>query len=146
MPPPKEGTLSFHDTMSDAVDGAAWIQESVPERLELKRKVYQTLQSHCDEGAIIGSSTSGFKPSELKDCATRPDQIVVCHPFNPVYLLPLVEVVGAGDRAAQVSEILKDIGMQPLPSVLQRFRCIRLRLHTRMTLPKTMSGLSSQPP
>ena len=44
---PAEGTLSFHDIMSEAVDGVAWIQESVPERLELKRKVYQTLQEHC---------------------------------------------------------------------------------------------------
>ena len=42
---------------------------------------------------VIGSSTSGFKPSELQGCATRPAQIVVTHPFNPVYLMPLVEVV-----------------------------------------------------
>ncbi len=115
---PAEGALTFHDTMSDAVAGAAWIQESVPERIELKHKVYQALQTACDPGAVIGSSTSGFKPSELQDCATRPEQIVVTHPFNPVYLLPLVELV-ATDRNSpalvdKAAEILTGIGMHPL--------------------------------
>ncbi|SFS02349.1 carnitine 3-dehydrogenase [Yoonia litorea] len=115
---PPEGALTFHETMSEAVEGAEWIQESVPERLELKRKVYQTLQEHCDADAIIGSSTSGFKPSELQGCATRPGQIVVTHPFNPVYLLPLVELVttdkNAGETVARAKDILTGIGMHPL--------------------------------
>ncbi len=115
---PEEGCLSFHDTMSEAVQGAAWIQESVPERLELKQKVYQTLQEHCDPAAIIGSSTSGFKPSELQGCATRPEQIVVTHPFNPVYLLPLIEVVPTDKNptefVARVKETLSGLGMYPL--------------------------------
>ena len=117
MPMPDEGTLSFHDTMSDAVKGASWIQESVPERLELKRKVYQTIQEHCDPEAVIGSSTSGFKPSELQGCATRPEQIVVCHPFNPVYLLPLIEVVTTDLNAElrdHIESELRSIGMFPL--------------------------------
>jgi len=115
---PDEGRLSFHPTMSEAVAGAAWIQESVPERLALKRKVFQTIQEHCDPGAVIGSSTSGFKPSELQGCATHPEQIVVTHPFNPVYLLPLVELVTspANDPGlvARAQEILTALGLYPL--------------------------------
>ncbi len=115
---PPEGALSFYDTMSDAVAGAVWIQESVPERLDLKRKVYQTVQEHCDPAAVIASSTSGFKPSELQGCATRPEQIVVAHPFNPVYLLPLVELVPTHKNQTafvqQAKDILTDIGMYPL--------------------------------
>ncbi len=115
---PEEGTLSFHDTMSEAVAGAAWIQESVPERLALKRKVYQTLQEHCNVDAVIGSSTSGFKPSELQGCATRPEQIMVAHPFNPVYLLPLIELVTTPANDAGLVETAKDtlsgLGMYPL--------------------------------
>ncbi|MEM8978657.1 MAG: carnitine 3-dehydrogenase [Pseudomonadota bacterium] len=115
---PPEGQLSFHETMSEATNGASWIQESVPERLELKRKVYQALQEHCDPNAVIASSTSGFKPSELQGCATRPEQIVVAHPFNPVYLLPLVELVGS-DKTTNAhlflcKNTLSDIGMYPL--------------------------------
>ncbi|MDG1863970.1 MAG: carnitine 3-dehydrogenase [Yoonia sp.] len=115
---PDEGKLTFHTTISDAVAGVAWIQESVPERLELKRKVFQTLQEHCPVEAIIGSSTSGFKPSELQGCASRPEQIVVTHPFNPVYLLPLVELVptdkNTPDMIANAKAILTEIGMFPL--------------------------------
>lgn len=115
---PAEGTLTFHDAMSDAVDGVAWIQESVPERLELKRKVYQTLQEHCSTDAIIGSSTSGFKPSELQGGAIRSEQIVVTHPFNPVYLLPLIELVPTDENPPEMVErakaILTEIGMYPL--------------------------------
>ncbi len=115
---PAEGALTFHETMSEAVEGAAWIQESVPERLELKRKVYQALQAACDPGAVIGSSTSGFKPSELQDCATRPNQIMVTHPFNPVYLLPLVELVATDknppDMVDKAADILTGLGMHPL--------------------------------
>lgn len=115
---PAEGQLSFHGTMSAAVTGVDWVQESVPERLELKRKVYQTLQEHCPHDAVIGSSTSGFKPSELQGCATRPEQIVVAHPFNPVYLLPLVELVPSDKTAPQIiqraKEVLTEIGMYPL--------------------------------
>ncbi len=115
---PQEGRLSYHATMSEAVAGAHWIQESVPERLDLKRKVYQTLQEHCDPSAVIGSSTSGFKPSELQGCAARPGQIVVTHPFNPVYLLPLIELVtteaNPPDMIARAKEVLQGIGCHPL--------------------------------
>ncbi|MEX0287366.1 MAG: carnitine 3-dehydrogenase [Paracoccaceae bacterium] len=115
---PAEGRLSFHDTIEDAVDGASWIQESVPERLDLKLKVYAQLQAAASGDAIIGSSTSGFKPSELQDSAARPGQIVVTHPFNPVYLLPLIELVttdaNSTDTIAQAKEIISAIGMYPL--------------------------------
>ena len=116
MPP--EGAITVCQTMSEAVEGAAWIQESVPERLDLKRKVYQTLQEHCATDAVIGSSTSGFKPSQLQGCATRPEQIVVTHPFNPVYLLPLVELVtteaNSAETVQRAQSILTSIGMHPL--------------------------------
>ncbi|WP_298356277.1 carnitine 3-dehydrogenase [uncultured Litoreibacter sp.] len=115
---PAEGALSFHVELADAVAGASWIQESVPERLELKHKVYAALQEACDEGAVIGSSTSGFKPSELQEGAATPGQIVVAHPFNPVYLLPLVELVPSEANSSAVidaaKEILTGIGMFPL--------------------------------
>ncbi len=115
---PTEGSLTFHATVAEAVAGAEWIQESVPERLDIKQKVYGELQAHCAPDAIIGSSTSGFKPSELQDGCANPGQIVVAHPFDPVYLLPLIELVttpanpaGVIDRA---KEIISSVGMYPL--------------------------------
>ena len=115
VPLPEEGALTFHADLAEAVSGAAWIQESVPERLDLKHKVFAQLQAICDPKAVIGSSTSGFKPSELQEGAARPGQIVVAHPFNPVYLLPVVEVVTADESAADcAADILTGIGMFPL--------------------------------
>ena len=115
---PAEGALTFHDTIAEAVEGAEWIQESVPERLEIKHKVFQELQAHCSSDAVIGSSTSGFKPSELQEGAARAGQILVTHPFNPVYLLPLIEVVPTDKNAPEmldkVSETLTGLGLFPL--------------------------------
>ncbi|MFW8634442.1 carnitine 3-dehydrogenase [Cribrihabitans pelagius] len=115
---PPEGNLTFHDTIAEAVKGAQWVQESVPERLDLKQGVYAELEAHCTGDAVIGSSTSGFKPSQLQEGRARPGQIVVAHPFNPVYLLPLVELVTTAANPegtiARAKEIISAIGMYPL--------------------------------
>lgn len=114
---PAEGSISFHDTIAEAVADAAWIQESVPERLDVKHATFAEIQNACKAGAVIGSSTSGFKPSELQQGAARPEQIMVAHPFNPVYLLPLVELVTTDASPALVEtakDILTSLGMHPL--------------------------------
>ncbi|MFU1607021.1 carnitine 3-dehydrogenase [Sulfitobacter pontiacus] len=115
---PAEGGLRFCTSIAEAVEGAVWIQESVPERLEVKHSTLAEIQAACDAQAVIGSSTSGFKPSELRAGSTRPDQIMVAHPFNPVYLLPLVELVPAegqdGPLVDRAKELLTGLGMYPL--------------------------------
>ncbi|MCB1421935.1 MAG: carnitine 3-dehydrogenase [Nitratireductor sp.] len=111
---PQEGNLSFAGSLAEAVKDADWIQESVPERLEIKHKVFAEIQQHCRKDALIGSSTSGFKPSELQEGAARPEQIFVAHPFNPVYLLPLIELVGNAGTTARAKSVLEAIGMKPL--------------------------------
>jgi carnitine 3-dehydrogenase len=115
---PDEGSLKFRDELADAVADAHWIQESAPERLDLKHKVLADIQRNAPDTAIIGSSTSGFKPSQLQEGAARPDQIIVAHPFNPVYLLPLIEVVGSPANAAETitraQDLLTGIGMKAL--------------------------------
>jgi carnitine 3-dehydrogenase len=111
---PKEGKLSFAASLAEAVVDADWIQESAPERLDIKHTIFAQIQTHCRKDALIGSSTSGFKPSELQQGATRPEQIFVAHPFNPVYLLPVIELVGVQETVERAKEVLEDIGMKPL--------------------------------
>ncbi len=117
VPLPPEGKLSFAQTITEAVEGADYIQESVSERLELKHRVFAQIQQSA-HGVPIGSSTSGFKPSELQQNAADPSTIFVAHPFNPVYLLPLAEVVPSPKSDPQLIEnvkiILREIGMFPL--------------------------------
>lgn len=115
---PKEGKLTFCATMQAAVQNADWIQESVPERLDIKHKVLSEIQHYCPKDAILGSSTSGFKPSELQEKSDFPDQIMVCHPFNPVYLLPLIEVVPSvqtsASHIARAKDVLSSVGLYGL--------------------------------
>jgi carnitine 3-dehydrogenase len=114
---PEEGNLRFCDSIAEAVTGADWVQESVSERLELKHKVFAEIQA-ATPGALIGSSTSGFMPSQLQEGATVPGRIMVTHPFNPVYLMPLIEVVPSPATDAQAveaaSDILTSLGLYPL--------------------------------
>lgn len=117
-PLPREGRLRWASTVGEAVADAEWVQESVPERLEVKRKVYAEIEPDLGDRAILASSTSGFLPSDLQSESTRPEQLIVAHPFNPVYLIPLVEIVGS-DRTPEVvksraADVVRSIGMHPL--------------------------------
>ncbi len=116
-PLPTPGTLSITADLAQAVAGAGLIIESVPERLELKHRVYAAIEAAAPDDAIIGSSTSGFKPSQLRQSAARPQNIIVTHPFNPVYLLPLVELVGVEEAKGAIEKartLLEAVGMKPL--------------------------------
>lgn len=111
--------LTFVDSLEQAVVGADLIQENVPERLPLKQEILAAIDAAASPEAIIGSSTSGFKPSDLQqNCAKAPGRVIVAHPFNPVYLLPLVELVGgAATKPAQVERaqsLYQALGMRPL--------------------------------
>jgi len=115
---PPEGTLTHVTTIAEAVSGADYIQESVPERLDLKHRVFAEIEAAAAADMPIGSSTSGFKPSELRDGAQHPGRIFVAHPFNPVYLLPLIELVpGEGADMAVIERaeaLLRSVGLFPL--------------------------------
>ena len=113
---PDAGRLSEAASLDAAVNGADWVQESVSEDLALKRRIYAEIPVGGD--APIASSTSGFKPSVLAEGSIHAGRLLVCHPFNPVYLLPLVEVVPSGRTAAAIVDgamgVLESLGMRPL--------------------------------
>lgn len=113
-PLPEPGRITWAATVAEAVAGADYIQESVPERLDVKHRILAEIEAAAPATALIGSSTSGFKPSELRQGARHPARILVAHPFNPVYLLPVVEVVGGGAEAARAAQILTGLGMKPV--------------------------------
>lgn len=108
---PPEGELTFCATLEEAVAGADWVQESVSERLDLKRQVYSQIMPLLAEGRFIASSTSGFKASDL---AAGGLPVIVVHPFNPVYLLPLVEISGEPQLCEEAVQLVGSLGMVPL--------------------------------
>ncbi len=117
-PLPAEGTLVFADTVEEAVQGVDLVQESAPEREELKVDLLSQASRAAPPDAIIATSTSGLLPSRLATGITHPERFVVGHPFNPVYLLPLVEVCGSGRTAPETIQraayIYRWVGMRPL--------------------------------
>lgn len=118
VPGASQERLKFVDTIEECVRDADFIQESAPERLDLKCELHARISAAAKPNALIGSSTSGLLPSEFYADATHPGRCVVGHPFNPVYLLPLVEVVGGQktDPAAIQAAIAvyRSLGMRPL--------------------------------
>jgi len=106
-PLPPKGKLTFCKTIEEAVAGADWIQESVPERIELKRNVITQIDAAADPKALIGSSTSGIMPTELQRDMKHPERMFVAHPYNPVYLLPLAELVGGQKTSTETLEAAK---------------------------------------
>lgn len=92
--------LTVAGTLEQAVADAQFVQESAPEKLELKRDLFARLDAAAPTGVVIASSTSGYPMTGMQTAAADPGRLVVGHPFNPPYLIPLVEVVG-GERTAE---------------------------------------------
>ncbi|MEO6821522.1 MAG: 3-hydroxyacyl-CoA dehydrogenase NAD-binding domain-containing protein [Candidatus Nanopelagicales bacterium] len=117
-PRPAEGSWSIVDTVAEAVAGAQFIQESAPERESLKRELLAEASRSAAGDVVISSSTSGLLPSKLQADMVGPERLVVGHPFNPVYLLPLVEVCGGSrtsdDAVARAISVYGALGMRPL--------------------------------
>ncbi|AGP55660.1 3-hydroxyacyl-CoA dehydrogenase NAD-binding domain-containing protein [Streptomyces rapamycinicus] len=86
--------LTVTATVAEAVADAQFVQESAPEKLELKRSLLAQLDAAAPPGVVIASSTSGYPMTDMQTEAADPGRLVVGHPFNPPYLIPLVEVVG----------------------------------------------------
>jgi carnitine 3-dehydrogenase len=113
-----KGRVRMAPSVAEACQGADLIVEAVPERLDIKHRVYAEAESTARPDVLIASSTSGIKPSDLQAPLKHPDRLLVVHPFNPVYLLPVVEVVG-GERTSE--EAIKraiafypTLGMKPV--------------------------------
>ena len=110
--------LRFVAVMEDTVREADFIQESAPEIEDLKRGLLARVDAAARPDVVIASSSSGLLPTRFQADCRHPERVLVGHPFNPVYLLPLVEVLGgaATDAACldSATEFYRGVGMRPL--------------------------------
>jgi carnitine 3-dehydrogenase / betainyl-CoA thioesterase len=117
-PLPPEGELRVVGSVEEAVAGVELVQESAPERVELKQELLAEADRAAPPGALVCSSTSGLRPTELQAKMARPERFCVAHPFNPVYLLPLVELCAGEGTAPETVEhadaLFRSVGMRPL--------------------------------
>jgi carnitine 3-dehydrogenase len=112
------GTLTFTPDLKEVAESADFIQENAPENEDLKRRLLAQIDALAPADVIIASSSSGLLPTRIQADCRHPERIVIGHPFNPVYLLPLVEVLG-GEKtsAATIADAMafyERIGMHPL--------------------------------
>ena len=110
--------LYFKKSIRDAVKDVDLIQENVPENEKIKKKIVKEISKWSKPNAIIASSSSGLLPSRIQSACKNPARFIIAHPFNPVYLLPLVEIVKGGKTKLNFlkkSEIFyRSLGMIPL--------------------------------
>src|SRR5712691_11750761 len=121
-PLPAEGVLSLVQTPEEAAEGVDFVQESAPEREDVKRGLLAAASRAAAPEVVFSSSTSGLLPSRLQAEMWHPERFTIGHPFNPVYLLPLVELC-AGERTSpettdRAAAVYRSVGMRPL--VLRR--------------------------
>ncbi len=117
-PLPGKGQLMFTTDLLQMARQVDFIQENIPEQLELKQRVLADVSRVAPPDVVIASSTSGLMPTDLQRSMRAPERFLVAHPFNPVYLLPLVELVGGTHTAAATIEAARSfytyIGMHAL--------------------------------
>jgi 3-hydroxyacyl-CoA dehydrogenase len=107
-----EARISYHAELDEAVEGAALVQECIPELLDLKRELFARLGGLAPAEAIIASSTSALTPSALANGLAAADRIIVAHPGNPPYLLPVIEIVPSAFTTAPTVQRAKELYVQ----------------------------------
>ena len=111
--------VEFVRSAADAADGATFVQENAPERLDVKHELYGEIDAAASADVVIASSSSGLMASDIqRACERHPERVLIGHPFNPPHLVPLVEVVGGAatsDAAvAAAMEMYTTIGKSPI--------------------------------
>jgi 3-hydroxyacyl-CoA dehydrogenase len=110
--------ISFHKTPAEALKGAEFVQESGPEREDLKIELFRETDAAAPKEVVIASSSSGLLISRVVVKCRHPERCVIGHPFNPPHLIPLVEVVG-GEKTSQEAidaamNFYREIGKHPI--------------------------------
>lgn len=104
--------LSFHQSAADAVSGAGFVQENVPEKIEIKHALFTEIENHLLPEAIVASSASGLMVSEMQKGWKNPGRFLLGHPFNPPHLIPLVELIANDKTDPGVLEIAEQFYKQ----------------------------------
>jgi 3-hydroxyacyl-CoA dehydrogenase len=110
--------LTFHADPAAAADGVAFVQESGPEREDLKVELFAAIDAAAPPDTVIASSSSGLLISRVTARCRHPERCVIGHPFNPPHLIPLVEVVGSEKTSkatiARAMEFYRALGKRPI--------------------------------
>jgi 3-hydroxyacyl-CoA dehydrogenase len=114
----KRSLVSVHHDLPDALAGAEYVQESGPEKIEIKKEIFSKIDLAAEPASIIASSTSALDINQIVDGLEGASRCITAHPFNPPFVTPAVEVLPAKMTDPEVTrrtiEFLKTIGMKPV--------------------------------
>jgi carnitine 3-dehydrogenase len=133
QPRRRRGKLTFTTDLGRMAEQADFIHEAAPEREDLKIKLFSEIDRRARPEVIVASSSSGFLPTRLQSQCRHPERVIIGHPFNPVYLLPLVETVPGRQTSPEAmdlaDEYFKNIGMHVLrlKREIEGYICDRLQ-------------------
>jgi 3-hydroxyacyl-CoA dehydrogenase len=117
-PPAALARIEYVADLADALAGVAWVQENLPEVVDVKREVFRTLDTHAPADAVLASSTSAIPASRFTETLAGRARCLVAHPVNPPHLVPIVELCGAPWTAdatiARAQAIYTEIGQVPI--------------------------------
>jgi L-gulonate 3-dehydrogenase len=112
------GRVFMFERIEDAMTGATWVQENLPERVELKREVFGVLDTLAPEATILASSTSAIPASQFTEGLTGQGRCLVAHPVNPPHLVPVVELCGAPwttyTTIERARSVMSELGQEPI--------------------------------
>jgi L-gulonate 3-dehydrogenase len=110
--------VSMVARIEDAVAGATWVQENLPEHVEIKRDVFRTLDALAPAAAVLASSTSAIPASHFTEALAGRARCLVAHPVNPPHLVPVVELCGApwtsADTIERARSVMAEVGQEPI--------------------------------
>ncbi|HEA66390.1 MAG TPA: 3-hydroxyacyl-CoA dehydrogenase family protein [Desulfobacterales bacterium] len=110
--------IKTNTDISESADSADYVQESVFDDLQLKSRVFKEIDMAVPDHAIIASSSSGLVMTEIQKATTRPERCVLVHPLLPVYLIPVVEIVGGEQTSPKTvkssAELMRRLGKIPI--------------------------------
>jgi carnitine 3-dehydrogenase len=105
-------------SIAEAVSYADYVQESVPDSYEIKKQIFKEMDAAAPAHAVLASSASGLLMTEIQEVTTRPERCVLVHPILPVYLIPVVEIVGgkktSRETVLKACEFMERIGKSPV--------------------------------
>ena len=114
----KLSNLKIYSDLRESLHSTTFVQENAPENEKLKKKLLKDIDKLLPKNIIIASSSSGLLPTRIQSLCNYPERVCIGHPFNPVYLLPLVELVSGKqtkkNTITRAKKFYEEIGMKPL--------------------------------
>lgn len=107
-----ESRLLYTTDIVQAAKEADLIIEAVPEKLEIKKNVFETIDKHAKEDCYFATNTSTMSPTEIASFTNRPEKVIAMHFFNPVHKMKLVEIIRGLETSDETAEVIQQVAEQ----------------------------------